>query len=129
MDRTKKCKKLKNFFSIIHIIFMFGPLCFFIPYGYITGETVEKIAMSFTIILSVILLAISLIVSVSARAGLQRSIMWTLLSGCLFCLKEIQVFIWIMAISSIIDELIILRIKDYYRNAYITNKEIDKRYG
>lgn len=126
-DRTKYCRTMKNIFGLFHFLCLFGPLLYFIPYGYITGETVEKIGMSFTIILSVILAVISIIVSATARAGLHRCIMWALIAGVLFCLKEIQVFIWIMAITSILDELIFVKIKDYYKAALIANKEIDRR--
>ena len=126
-DRTKQCRTLKNVFGLLHFLCLFGPLLYFIPYGYITGETVSKIGMSFTIILSVILAVISILVSVTARAGLHRCIMWVLISGVLFCLKEIQVFIWIMAITSILDELVFTKLKDHYKAALISNKEIDRR--
>lgn len=126
-DRTKQCRTLKNVFGLLHFLCLFGPLLYFIPYGYITGETVSKIGMSFTIILSVILSVISILVSVTARAGLHRCIMWVLISGVLFCLKEIQVFIWIMAITSILDELVFTKVRDHYKAALISNKEIDRR--
>lgn len=83
--------------------------------------------MSFTIVTALILSMISIIVSVTARAGLQRCIMWVLIAGVLFCLKDIQVFIWIMAVTSILDELVFTKIKDHYRAALISNKEIDRR--
>lgn len=126
-DRTKQCRTLKNVFGVLHFLCLFGPLLYFIPYGYVTGETVEKIGMSFTIIASVILAVISILVSVTARAGLHRCIMWVLISGVLFTLKEIQVFIWIMAITSILDELVFTKIRDHYKAALISNKEIDRR--
>lgn len=126
-DRTKQCRILKNIFGFLHFLCLFGPLLYFIPYGYITGETVSKIGMSFTIILSVILAVISILVSVTARAGLHRCIMWVLIAGVLFCLKEIQVFIWIMAITSILDELVFTKVRDHYKAALISNKEIDRR--
>ena len=127
-DRTKQCRTLKNVFGLLHFLCLFGPLLYFIPYGYITGEAVSKIGMSFTIILSVILAVISILVSVTARAGLHRCIMWVLISGVLFCLKEIQVFIWIMAITSILDELVFTKIRDHYKAALISNREIDRRH-
>ena len=126
-DRTKQCRLLKNIFGLLHFLCLFGPLLYFIPYGYITGETVSKIGMSFTLIVSVVLAVISILVSVTARAGLHRCIMWILIAGVLFCLKEIQVFIWIMCITSILDELIFTKVRDYYKAALISNKEIDRR--
>lgn len=126
-DRTKQCRTLKNVFEVLHLLCLFGPLLYFVPYGYVTGETVEKIAMSFTVIASVILAVISVLVSVTERAGLHRCIMWLLITGVLFCLKEIQVFIWIMAVASILDELVFTKVKDHYLAALISNKEIDRR--
>lgn len=125
--RTKQCIRRKNLFSLLHFLCLFGPLLYFIPYGYITGETVQKISMSFTVVLSLVLALISLITGVRARAGLHRTILWVLMAGVLFCLQEVKVFIWIMCITSILDELIFVKIKDYYKTAVISNKEIDRR--
>ena len=126
--RTKQCRSLKFIFGLFHFLCLFGPLLYFIPYGYITGETVEKIGMSFTVITALILSIISIIVSATHRAGLHRCIMWVLISGVLFCLKEIQTFIWIMAVTSILDEFIFTKVKDHYSAALISNKEIDRRH-
>lgn len=126
-DRTKQCRAMTNIFGFLHFLCLFGPLLYFIPYGYITGETVEKICMGFTLILSIVLAIISIIVSVTARAGLHRCIMWALIAGVMFCLSEIKIFIWIMAITSILDELIFVKVRDYYKAALISNIEIDRR--
>lgn len=126
-DRTKQCRNRKNIFGLIHFLCLFGPLLYFIPYGYVTGETVSKIGMSFTVIVSIMLAAISMIVSVTHKAGLHRCILWILIAGVLICLTEVKVFIWIMCITSILDELVFVRLKDYYKAALISNKEIDRR--
>lgn len=126
-DRTKHCRNLKILFSILHFLCLFGPFFYFVPYGFIISGTVEKIALSFTLITSLVLAMISLIVSVTAKAGLHRCIMWTLIAGLLFALQEIRVFIWIMAITSIIDELIFVKLKDYYKTILLSNREIDRR--
>lgn len=127
-DRTKQCKILTTIFGVLHFLCLFGPLLYFVPYGYATGAVVEKIAMSFTVIASVILALISILVSVTARAGLHRCIMWILITGVLFTLQEIQVFIWIMAVTSILDELVFTKIRDHYKTALISNREIDRRH-
>ena len=125
--RTKQCRTLNFVFGLLHFLCLFGPLFYFIPYGYITGETIEKIGMSFTVITALILSMISILVSTTARAGLHRCVMWVLIAGVLFCLTEVQTFIWIMAITSIIDELIFTKLKDHYKAALISNREIDRR--
>lgn len=126
-NRTKQCKHRKNVFSFLHFLCMFGPLLYFIPYGYITGEVVEKITLSFTLIAAVILCVISIVISATHRAGIHRTIMWLLIIGVLFCLQQVKPFIWIMAITSIVDELIFVRARDHYKAALISNKEIDRR--
>lgn len=126
-DRTKQCRNRKNIFGLLHFLCLFGPLLYFIPYGYITGETVEKIGMSFTVIVSIMLIAISMLVSITHKAGLHRCILWVLIAGVLMCLAEVKAFIWIMCVTSILDELVFVRLKDYYKSALISNKEIDRR--
>lgn len=125
--RTKQCRALKNIFSILHFICLFGPLLYFIPYAYLIGKPVEKISLSFTVIVAIILVAISTITSITARAGLQRCMLWSLICGVLFCLTDIKAFIYIVAISSILDELVFVKLRDYYKTALISNKELDRR--
>ena len=125
--RTKQCRLLKNIFGLLHFLCLFGPLLYFVTYGYVTGETAQKVVMSLAVVVSNVLAVISVLVSVTAKAGLHRCIMWFLIAGVLFCLKEIQVFIWIMCITSILDELIFVKVRDYYAAALISNKEIDRR--
>lgn len=127
MTRTKQCKLLKDIFSILHLLCLIGPFLYYLPYGYIHGETTDKISMSITIVIAVVLAVISFVVDVSHRSNLHRSIIWVLISGILFCLKEVEVFIWIMCIASILDELIFTKVRDHYKLLYKTNKEIDRR--
>lgn len=126
-DRTIHCRKMKNFFGFLHFLCIFGPLFFYIPYGFVTGEPAEKIGLSFTLLATVFLILINIIVDQEHRAGLHKTIMWVLIIGVLFVLEDIKPFIYVMATTSIIDELIITKIKDYYKTALISNKEIDKR--
>jgi hypothetical protein len=118
---------MKNVFGALHFLCLFGPLLYFIPYGYITGEVVQKVGMTFTVVISIVLAFISLMVSINHKAGMHRCIMWVLIAGVLFCLTEIKVFIWIMCITSILDELIFTKVKDHYKAALVANKEIDRR--
>lgn len=125
--RTKQCRLLKNIFTFLHLICLFGPLLYFIPYAFLIGTPVEKISLSFTVIVALILAVISVVTSVTARAGLQRCMLWSLICGVLFCLADIKAFIYIVAISSVLDELVFVKLKDHYKAALISNKEIDRR--
>lgn len=126
-NRTKQCKHRKNLFNFLHFLCLFGPLLFFIPYGYVTGETAEKIGMSFAVIVSIILLIVSIICSTVTRAGLHKTMMWILILGVLICLQNVKTFIVIMCLTSIVDELLFVRLRDHYKAALISNKEIDRR--
>ena len=70
---------------------------------------------------------LSLLTDVKNRNGMHRVILWLLIAGVMFCLSEVKTFIWIMTVTSILDELIFVKLKDFYRMAEISNKEIDKR--
>lgn len=125
--RTIECKHRKSLFNFLHLLCLFGPLLFFIPYGYITGETTEKVTMSFTIVISIFLLIISLISDIKHRTGLHKTMMWTLIIGIIVALNSIKVFIAIMAATSILDELVFIRLRDHYAFLTKTNKEMDRR--
>lgn len=126
-ERTKQCKRRRIIFSILHFLCLFGPFIYFIPYGYITGEMGDKVIMSFSVVTSLILALISAITDIKHRAGLHRVILWGLIIGVLFCLQQVKTFIYIMALTSIVDEIIFVRLKDYYKAAEIANKEMDRR--
>ena len=126
--RTKKARTISIIFCILHFLCIFAPLAYYVPYGFITGETKEKVVMSFSIIFSIVLAVISIVVDVRTRAGLQKTMLWGLILGVMICLEQAKDFIVIMAIVSIVDELIITHIQEHYANVYKTNKEIDRRF-
>ena len=127
-DRTKQCRFRKNLFSVLHFLCLFGPFLYFVPYGYYISENTQRISMSFSLVLSAILVIISFIIDVKHRAGIHRSIMWCMIAGVLFCLRKVEVFIWIMCITSILDEFVITKVRDFYKQALLSNKEIDRRH-
>lgn len=125
-NRTKSAKALWIIFTILHILCVFGPLCYYIPAAFITGEVVQKVTLGLTTIVAIIIGAISLVVGVTHRAGLHRTMMWLVIIGVMGCLARIQTFIWIVAITSVIDELIIAPLANRYKTIKNTNKEIDR---
>ena len=125
--RTKECKIRKIIFTILHFLCLFGPFLYYIPMAFATGEVVSKICLGLTTIVALILAALSFISDVSHRAGLHKSIMWTLIGGLLFCLDAVAPFIGIMTVCSILDELVFVRLKEHYKQAELANKEIDRR--
>jgi hypothetical protein len=126
-QQTKKTKIKKIILGLIHFLLVFGPLLFFFPYAFIIGETVTKVTMSLSIVISIVLGAISALIDVTKRGGFHKSIMWILIIAVLTALTEVKAFIYIMAGTSILDELIICPLHERSRNQLITNRELDKR--
>lgn len=126
-ERTKQCKRLSILFLVLHILCLFGPLLYFIPYAYIVGEVGRKLALSLFLIVALCLSVVAIISDAKTRGGFAKSIMWILVIGISICLQEVKVFVYIMAIVSIIDELVIVKLRAKYKNAYASNKEIDRR--
>ena len=127
-NRTKHCRNMKWLFTFLHILFLFGPFLFFIPYAFGTGETAEKVVLTMTMVVSLIVLVISIIVDITHRAGLHKAVLWMLVGGVIVCIQGIETtFIWIMVAVSLLDELLITPLAAHYKAALIANKEIDKR--
>lgn len=126
-DRTKQCKTLMIIFGILHFLCLFGPILYFVPYGFIVGEAVSKITLGFSVITSLCLAVIMLFADAAVRGGLTKTIMWLLVLGVVICLAEVKAFIIIMAAVSIIDELVITKLHARYKDAYAANREIDRR--
>lgn len=126
-ERTKQCKRLSILFGILHFFALFGPLLYFIPYAYVVGEVGRKLALSLFIIVALCLSVVSILSDAKTRGGLSKTIMWTLVIGISICLQEVKTFVYIMAIVSIIDELVFVRLRAKYKDAYAANREIDRR--
>lgn len=124
---TKKARIAAFIFGALHLLCLLGPFLYFVPIAFLTGVLVTKVALSLTVVTSLILAAFSLLMDVKHRAGMHRGIMWLLIAGVLFCLEAVKPFIWIMAIVSILDELIFVRLRDKFHNRALINKEMDKR--
>ena len=125
--QTKKAAAAALIFGILHLLCLLGPFLYFIPVALMTGAVVSKVALSLTVVTSLILAAFSLLMDVKHRAGMHRGIMWLLIAGVLFCLSAVKPFIWIMAIVSILDELIFLPLRNKAKFKRDTNRTIDKR--
>lgn len=126
-DRTKQCKNLSLLFGILHFLCLFGPLLYYIPYAFASGETGQKLGLSLFAIVAICLMFLAIISEAATRAGLIKSMLWLLILGITMCLTEAKTFIYVMAIVSVVDELIIIKLKDHYKNKYSANVEIDRR--
>lgn len=125
--RTKQCKRAYIALTVLHFLALFGPFLYYLPYGYATGTPKQTVGMSMMVLVALILLIVSVVVDVSKRAGLHKTMMWVLIAGVFIVLKNITVFMWIMMVTSILDEIVFVPLKNRYKSLWQTNKEIDKR--
>lgn len=123
--RTNTLKKRKLFLQLIHFLCLFGPLLYYIPLGYIEGELTQKISMSFSITIIIILAITAMVSQMKHKTGLHKTILWVMILSITLCLSvdRVKTFIWIMSIASILDELIITRVLERTKVALIANKE------
>lgn len=126
-ERTKQCKRRKIIFSILHYLAMLAPVIYFAIFVIVTGAVVEKVAMTLDIIVVLILGVLSIFSDVRHRGGLHKTMLWAMIAGIVWCLERANTFIIIMAICSILDELIFVKQMNKYAELTRTNKELDRR--
>lgn len=125
--RTLQCRNVVSWMNVLHFLCLFGPLLYYIPHAFVCGEPGQKLCLSLLSIVALCLGLLMIIIDASKRAGFAKTIMWILVLGIAICLEQAKIFICIMAVVAIIDELIIVRIRDKYKTALAANKEIDRR--
>ena len=101
----------------------FGPCVFYIGAGLLSGAlAVEKVALTFTVFLSIIISMICLL-----RKTAFKSSLWLICIGLWLTLDNIAPMLILTAICQTVDELIIAPLSRYYREKAHIAKEIDKR--
>lgn len=125
--RTRQCKNLTTLFNVLHFLCLFGPFFYYIPSAFVNGQPGEKLALSLTMVVAIILAAFTLLADAAARGGLTKTIMWSLVLGVCICLPQVETFVYIMASISILDELVIVKLRNRYKTALIANREMDRR--
>lgn len=129
MKRSEATKKAKNnyiIFEVISIALTVLPLLFFVGYAFYNGTVTEKIALSLTAIVGLLFAVLNLLLKWHIRSGL-----WILIFGLCYALKEnmnmIMSVVGTMALTTGIDEFVIMPLAKRYKEKFHINKEIDKR--
>lgn len=121
-DLTKQYKKKALLFRGISIISMLIPCAYFVTVGFINGEPHEKIGLGISMLVAIILTLTNIVLKTSLRSRL-----WIILLGVSFCLDSFRTLIWMMCISTLLDEIVLTPAANYYKNKTLISKEIDKR--
>lgn len=123
-----KYKKRRNLFFILSFLATFGPFMYYGIKAMIEGEPVEKFALSMFSIVAVIIAVVAAMLKVHLR-----SVIWILLLGVYFCLDNLIGVILVVAICTILDELVFSpvykRYSKLYSEANTASKVFDERMG
>ena len=121
---TQKYKKLSILTFLLSAICSLCPILIYVLKAFIDKDVQEVNKYTLGIMCSVAL--VITLINIVAKLHL-RCIPWILLLGIYVCLKDITALLVIMAITTIIDELILVPLHKSFKNKYTINKEIDKR--
>ena len=119
---TKAYRKKYLTCTILSWVLTFLPLIVFVIWGFIEGTPRRKLALGGLMILAAVLVVLNVLMKLSLRC-----IPWVLLIGIYICLKEVTVLLIIMAVTTMLDELVLEPLAKMYKNKLTINKEIDKR--
>lgn len=120
---TKKYTISYWIFLIVSILLNVAPLGVYTIRAAVESNLVhEKITLTMTVLVVIILTIISLINKIALRSRL-----WIIMLGVYFCLGEILTPLIIVAVCQILDELIVCPLKKYFGDKKTINREIDKR--
>lgn len=120
---TAKYRKLYWLFAIVSLLLNVAPLATYTIIGLVSADlVVEKVALTMTVFVVVILSLVALI-----NKTTMRSRIWVILLGLYACLDYMLTPLLIIAITQILDEWFVNPAAKSFKNKLIINKQIDKR--
>lgn len=124
MTRTNHLRICAHFFSLLSIILTWAPIIIYVTMAYqsVTANVVDKITLTSLLTVGVIMSIVCLMNRYTLRCRT-----WLVLIGLWLCLDKILGCILVLAITQIVDELIVHPAANYYRHKLSINKEIDRR--
>ena len=121
-QKTKNYKKIYISLIFIQCLILILPLIIYTFIGFANGEVVQKLALGCSIFSALILVSINFLFKLSLRSSI-----WILLLGLYACIENLMPLLLIIAISTLIDELVLTPQIKKYKQKFIINKEIDNR--
>lgn len=121
---TNKYKKLSILTFLLSTICSLCPILIYVIKAFVDKDVQEVNKYTLGIMCSVALVVT--LINIVAKLHLT-CIPWILLLGIYLCLRDITSLLIIMAITTIIDELILIPLHKSFKSKYTINKEIDKR--
>ncbi len=122
---TKECRFKLWFFRILDWICLAAPLIIYVIIALASGEAVvaQKVAVVSMTMIALILTAFNAISQKKLRCPI-----WIILIGLFVAIRDyLMPLIIILAITSILDDLVFTPLISYYRTKLISNKAMDER--
>ena len=122
MEQTHKYKVLTRLCGFISFLLTLGTLLVYSIIGLINAPPAKAVTLGVTLVTVLIFTLINLIFKHRIRCTT-----FILLAGIYAALGHITSLIFIMAITTALDEFIAVPLYHKFKNLYTINKEIDKR--
>lgn len=122
---TKECRFKLWLFRILDWICLVAPLIIYIIIALSSGEAVvvQKVAVVSTTMVAIILTAFNVLSQKKLRCPI-----WIILIGLFVAIRDyLMPLIIILAITSILDDLVFTPLIGYYKTKLISNKAMDER--
>lgn len=119
---TKKYKIAYAICKALQFVVLCVPMLVYVCMGIGQGTDVQRLTLSCTAVVALILLAVNLLCKLRIRSTL-----WIILLGIYICLDNIMPLLLCLACGTIADEFILTPLAKHYHSKYVINKEIDKR--
>ena len=123
---TKDCRFKLWFFRILDWLCLAAPLIIYVIVALSSGEAIvaQKVAVVSTTMVALILTAFNVISQKKLRCPI-----WIVLIGLFVTVRDyVMPLIIILAITSVLDDLIFTPLISYYKTKLISNKAIDERF-
>lgn len=122
---TRECRFKLWLFRILDWICLFMPLIIYIGVALVSNEAIvaQKVAVVSTTMVALILSVFNVISQKKLRCPI-----WIILIGLFVAIRDyLMPLIIILAITSVLDDLVFTPVISYYRTKLIANKAMDER--
>lgn len=124
MTQTKKYNLFRYIFLSLSILALSFPLTFYGIMAFIEGTKMEKFTFGVFCMVALGMVIVNFLMKLKLR-----SMIWLVVLGIFICLNEIQTMLIMVAVCTILDEVLFTPLYKYFKRKAQTNKEIDKRMG
>lgn len=121
-SRTRRFKRISVAMGILSLVTSIGPLAVFGVMAWASATPTQKITISFMATAAIIIAAVNILMKAHARSPF-----WIAVLALVWILDQIAPVIVLMAVCSLLDELLLSPLHKWAKQRYTIGKEIDIR--